>query len=623
MKVSTPILAFGCCLFVADASAQNLASYQAMVLSQNPSNYFKLDGSYQSTINSGIILETNGLIVANGAFANDTYRNSASSHAFDSGQGNAYLRYITTPLINGGGTANSNATATGSISFLFRTLTGPNIGGQRWLFDATTTGGMGTSNHNAFALFFENDTDLVNTNSLKLRFGDTTTTILLASNVAYNTWYYFALTYDESRVPNKAIWYLAPAGGPLITGMTTNSGDAVAGEGTGFYLGQRASFGGAFRNPGSGRIDEFAIWARELSYTEISNQFARLPQSPPPNATYQQVVQAQLPKYHFKLDNSFLESIGNTLALSTNGLAGAFTSDALGNANSAYSFSATNDALYITNDLVNGGGPGVNASANGVGTISFQFRMLSDTNYSGERFIFSAPGSEANAVDDNQLGLFIASSADAVNPGSLKLRLGNTTKGNSGSSSADNNIPVAYATNLVPNAWYYFALTYDESRNTPEVNVYFGQAGGTLTVGTMNPANNAVVGNDGWLVLGNKVVTNTIMDNAFRNPGQGAVDEFAIWHDELSLPEIQAQFAAMTPATAPALNITLDGGNVLLSWPSTASASYVLEATNVLDSTTLGGVSWPSAGSATVVGGSYYVTNSVGSGNRFYRLHKP
>jgi hypothetical protein len=258
-----------------------------------------------------------------------------------------------------------------------------------------------------------------------------------------------------------------------------------------------------------------------------------------------------------------------------------------------------------------------------VGTISFQFRMLSDTNYSGERFIFSAPGSEAYSTNDNQLGLFIASSSDSVNPGSLKLRIGNTTKGNSGSMSADNNIPVAYATNLVPNAWYFFAMTYDESRNTPEVNVYLGRAGGSLSVDTMNPANNAVVGDNGWLVLGNKVMTNTIMANAFRNPGQGAIDEFAIWHEELSVGEIQAQFAAMTPATAPTLSINLSGGNVLLSWPSSTPASYVLESTNILDSTTLGGVSWPSAGVATLVGSSYYVTNSVSAGNRFYRLHKP
>ena len=125
---------------------------------------------------------------------------------------------------------------------------------------------MGTTNHNALALFFENDTSTNDPFGLKLRFGDSTTTILQASNIVPNVWYYFALTYDEARVPNKASWYLGQAGTVLSTGMTTNDGDAVAGEGTGLFIGQRADMSGAFRSPGSGRVDEFATWNRQLSF---------------------------------------------------------------------------------------------------------------------------------------------------------------------------------------------------------------------------------------------------------------------------------------------------------------------------------------------------------------------
>jgi hypothetical protein len=615
MKVANLPLGFFAALVVTTVSGQTISNYQYVVSSQSPTAYFKLDGSLASAINQSVVLES-----FSGGFGNDVYRTSSDCWYFLENFNTAYLRNLTDALISGGGAANSNATAKGSVSFLFRSLSGPNIGGQRFLFDATTTAGMTTTNHNAFSVFFENDTSTSDPNSLKLRFGDSTTVLLTTNNILPSTWYYFALTYDEARVPNKAIWYLGPAGGTLSTGSTDNAGDAVAGEGTGLIIGQRAGYSGAFRSPGSGRIDEFAIWARELTVTEISNQFSQLPQLPV-GATYQQVVQSQFPKYWFKLDNSLTESVGNSLALSTTGTGGAFTADFLGAANNAYSFSETNDSLYITNDLINGGGPTTDTAASGVGTISFLFQMLSDTNFGAQRFVFSAPGIETLSTDDNQLALFFENDNPlSTFPNSLKLRVGNATKGSTNSSSADNNVPVEYSTNFVPSAWYYFAMTYDENRNTPEVYVYFGKVGGTLKKDSMNPANNSVVGNNGPLVLGNKIELNTITNNAFRGPGNGAIDEFAIWHDELSPSEIAAQFAAAAPVVYPTLSIVQEGSNIILSWPTTTPSSFVLESTNNL----AGNLPWPAVpGTPAVVGPNYVVTNAVSNDKQFFRLHKP
>lgn len=593
----------------APLSAQTIANYQAEVMSQSPSNYFKLDGTLASTVNPGVVLESFA-----GGYASDAYRNATNCWFFVD-QNTAYLRYVTTPLINGGGTSNTISTAKGSITFLFRALSGPNTTGGRTLFDASTVN-VGTTNHNGLALFFESPTASTDTNALRLRFGNSTTTIIPQTNVIYGAWYYFALTYDESRTNNKAIWHVGPAGGMLTTGMTTNSIESVAGDGTGLLIGQRADLLGAYRNPGSGRIDEFAIWARELSSTEISNQFSKLPQLPAPGSTYQQVVTSQIPKYYFKLDNSFVDSVGNTLLLKTNdgvgdfGTNGAFTSDILGNPFSAYSFTSTNDALFITNDLINGGGPTVNASANGVGTISFQFRMLSDTNNGGQRFLFAAPAIEVLTTDDNQLALFLESNANTNNPGSLKLRVGNTTKGNIGSTDG---VPIAYRQDLVPNAWYYFAMTYDESRNTVEVATYFGKAGGTLITSSFNPANNSVVGDNGTLWIGNA----KDLTSGFRNPGSGAINEFAIWHDELTPTEIAAQFAAITPSTPPTLNIAAFGGDVLLSWTTTGTSGYNLESSPSLSTPV-----WTGAGSPTVVGSNNYVTNAASGSAKYYRLKK-
>jgi hypothetical protein len=176
---------------------------------------------------------------------------------------------------------------------------------------------------------------------------------------------------------------------------------------------------------------------------------------------------------------------------------------------------------------------------------------------------------------------------------------------------------------MVPNAWYYFAMTYDESRNTPEVYIYFGKVGGTLTRDSMNPANASVVGNNGPLVLGNKIEFGVITNNAFRGPGNGAIDEFTIWHDELAPSEIAAQFAAAAPLIRPTLSIVSSGTNIVISWPAETASSFVLETTNVLDSTTISAPSWPSAGSPSLVGPNYVVTNSLSAGSSFYRLHKP
>jgi len=598
---------------VTSFAAGTLADYQATVTGQGPSTYFKLDGSLESATDSSVVLGSFA-----GDFSADAWRNPGKAFSFFEDKNNAQLWYSTGPLINGGGMANSNATAKGSVTMLFRSLSGTNIGGQRFIFDATGTPGMGTTNHNALSLFFENETSTNDPNSLKLRFGDVTQTILPASEVQYSTWYFFALTYDEARFPNKAKWHLGPAGGTLISGMTTNEfGDAVAGEATELYIGQRADERGAFRSPGRGRVDEFAIWSRELTLAEIDAQYSKLPLPLSPDASYQEVIAYQRPLYHFKLDNSLSDS-GGSITLLQQGTGGAFTSDYLGHENSAYSFSRTNDAIYATQDLIAGGGPGVDTTAAGRGTISFLFRMLSDTNYGGQRFIFGAPGMEATSTDDNMLALFLES-VNSTNPwpGALKLRMGQHTKGHT-SSTPTNTIPVAYAHELVPNAWYYFGMTYDESRNTPEAYLFFGQVGGTLVISEMNPANNSVAGDNGWLVLGNSREGSTIMNSGFRNPGEGAIDEFAIWHEELAVADMQAQFAALAPAgPVPALTILMSDGNVVLSWPIQGTTGYNLEST-----TSLTAPSWGSAGTPTASGGMNYVTNSATGSAQFFRLKK-
>ena len=69
----------------------------------------------------------------------------------------------------------------------------------------------------------------------------------------------------------------------------------------------------------------------------------------------------------------------------------------------------------------------------------------------------------------------------------------------------------------------------------------------------------------------------------------------------------------------PVLNIARVGNQVALSWPANDSG-YTLEANTDLSSS----LNWSNGpGTPTMVGNQYTFTNSVASGNQFYRLRKP
>src|SRR4029078_13270944 len=130
--------------------------------------------------------------------------------------------------------------------------------------------------------------------------------------------------------------------------------DAVVGDNGTVVLGNQVDLSSGFRNPGEGRVDEFSVWNRELSPAEVSNSLAQLPNYCPSGATYQSLIAAQLPAHYFKLDGSLADSIVSSTGVGTNGLSGTYTTNVLGTANSAYSFTDTNDAIIITNDVING-----------------------------------------------------------------------------------------------------------------------------------------------------------------------------------------------------------------------------------------------------------------------------
>ncbi len=479
------------------------------------------------------------------------------------------------------------------------------------------------------SLYFENN-NVANGDpqSLKLRFGNNDVTILQASNVVPDTWYYFAFTYTEATngyfydstgtnlVAIKGKWYLGVPGSTLSSGVTTNSIDTVAGNGT-FYIGNRDTQTEAFRNPGTGEVDEFATWTRRLSDAEVQAQFANLPNvTPPPRAPYEGVISAQSPAYYFKMGGNFVDSVGGTLSLQTNqsttagpGSTLGFTYDYFGGPTNCVYFVTGGDALINDGNLLNGGGTySLISPGTGKGAISFLFRTLNSYVNQGNRYLYSAGGGPSTS---NRFELYFNTYSSSADPDALKLGFG------------DNSTIILTTNNFVPASWYYFAMTYDETQPSNQINWWLGQLGGTsptLTSGTLSAISNSLAGEGDVFIIGDST---NLTANSFRNStpsGQGRIEDFAIWHGLLTGAQITNQFNALFSSSAPAptLNIVVSGANAIISWPSSTDPGYALQ-TNA-DLTT---ANWASEGVTPVTtGNQYVVTNAIGPKVLFYRLQK-
>jgi hypothetical protein len=600
-------------------SAHTLSNYQATVNGQNPNYYYTFDNGSVTSIgaSNAITLTFNPTSGSQVGFGYDAYHNPGNCVYFSASADALDYPYPKPAdlIIYGGGTANTNSTKEGSITFLFKSLDPGSNTHQCYIFSA----GYANANHNALSLYIEN-TNAANgdPNCLKLRFGDHSTTILQQANIVPDTWHYFAFTYTEATnnffwdstgtnlVTIKGKWYLGRAGGTLASDVTTNAVDVVAGEANVFAIGDRSDLNSSagFDRPGTGMVDEFATWSRRLTDTEITNQFSKLPNNltPPPRSTYQGVITAQSPSYYFKFDGDYVDSVGGTLTLRTNGPTIALTYDYFGGPTNAVIFTSGGDALTNNGNLLNGGGSTYTGNpGTGQGALSFIFRSIA-TNNQGTRTLYDAGGDTNN---NNQFSLFFNTYSSTSSPLALKLRFG------------DSSTAILQPTNMVPFDWYYFAMTYDETKTNKQVKWWLGLIGGTLNSGTLSATNGALAGQGNVFVIGSSSAS--LVNNSFRNStpsGQGRIDEFAIWHRLLLTNEVVAQFSALT-FPPPTLSIAVSGTNAIISWPSSTDSGYSLQST-----TNLASPNWLSAGASFVVGTNNVVTNSISGSAQFYRLTK-
>jgi hypothetical protein len=602
MKKTALLLSTLCCASI--ASAQDLVSYQAAVSAQSPNMYYKLDGTLEDAVTSGNTLTVNGLY---GTFIYDALRNADKAYAVYT---NTDALIISADPINGGGAgADAAASGKGSVSFLFRTLT-QLAAYDRWVFSQQENTPV---EPNSLGMHFESNTG-ADPSALMLHAGDASVAILSSNSIALGSWYFFTVTWDESRDAGEVKWYLGQLGKTLASGTIDIANDAVIGDNASFIIGNGRRLEDALKESGNdhGTLDEIAFWNRELSSEQVAGLFSTLPNFKyPVGASYQQVIAAQKPLHWFNFENTLTDVMDPNLTLSVQGTGNGFGGNAVSewgeDGQWGYWFSGQSNALFTATDLYHGGGEIIaeknGLSGNKMGSMSFLFKSLSALN--GPRYVISQGTS---STPKNQLAVYFegASASAPQHAYALRIKIGNATP------------TIVPGTNLTELTWYYFAMTSDESRNKGEVRWYLGPVGGTLWSGVADIDDEAVIGNDETFYIGSQNGFN----NSFRNPGTGRVDEFATWEGELTEEEIKMQFASVFGVPAiiepPQLSIVASGADLRISWPATTPDEFVIEA-----SASLTDPAWEPIGSPNVEGDSKVVTVTPSGDQWFYRLHKP
>jgi hypothetical protein len=270
----------------------------------------------------------------------------------------------------------------------------------------------------------------------------------------------------------------------------------------------------------------FAFFAVSIFFNNLSAQTA---------ANYSAAINTESPDVYFRFNSNLVDSVGGTIALRS--LTQPFTGDYWGNSFSAATFRAFNSGDLMTNgtDLFSGGSSSSAgfALATNTGSMTFLFRTLTNAP-TATRYIFSQ---NLLGGASNQFALYVDGTNASSDPGALKLRVGDITA------------TLLTLTNVTYSSWYYFGVTYDEARDAGEVRWYLGLANGALSSGTVDIGDNSVIGDNGPIGFGGRHTA--LPSDNFRNPGNGAMDEIAIWNRELSSSEITSQFNAITGAPEP------------------------------------------------------------------------
>lgn len=259
-----------------------------------------------------------------------------------------------------------------------------------------------------------------------------------------------------------------------------------------------------------------------------------------PRAIYEAAINSQSPARWFKLNNSLLDSSG-TVNLTASPTSNNYTNDSFFNVNGARWFNGPTHRLLLneTDDPIGGGS---NDSVQ-QGSFSLLFRALSGQASSSREHYLISQGTDVSANNGNAIGAYFTTSGD------LKLRVGFVEEVILNRYDVSDGV----ANDVVYGAWYYLAVTCDESLGNDEVHWYLGRVGSqTLQSGLLTLGNLKKFGNNGNITVGNDEPTGSGFDNGYGNPGVGLIGEIAFWRRELALSEVAAQFNALSPSSIPA-----------------------------------------------------------------------
>ncbi len=246
-----------------------------------------------------------------------------------------------------------------------------------------------------------------------------------------------------------------------------------------------------------------------------------------PQAIYEGVIRKQSPNGWFKLNDAQLTNAMAGRASLTNA-GGGFENDVFATAYGAYSFANSSDRLVLgeMDDPIGGGTN--DAVTQGSFTLLFKTLAIRTT---AKRYLLSQGTASANALAVYFDG---TNSTDASLTGALRVGVG------------PNEQAILLDTNLVREAWYYLAVTCDETRGSNEVRWFLGQVGSpTLSCNSFSLGQAKKFGTNGPISVGNRDVA--APTGAYRQSAsiKGVIDQVAFWERELTDTEINAQFNAL------------------------------------------------------------------------------
>jgi len=261
-----------------------------------------------------------------------------------------------------------------------------------------------------------------------------------------------------------------------------------------------------------------------------------------PRAIYEDVISHQSPSNWFKLNDGSLTNAISGQTVTTLTSTGTWDVDAFATGSNAINFNGTSQR-FTSGDVISGG-TGTNQ-----GSMSLLFRSLTGyptTLLSTQRYVFCQKGNASN-----EFGLFFETNNAAVDPGSLKVHIGGQTN-------------MLLASNaIVFGTWYYLAMTWKESNHL--MRWYLAPIGGVLMSSNITLAATNVVGNSTNVSFGNRPNDAGSYVNAFRTPGNGALDQIAFWNRELTGSEVNAQFNTLNEMfQGPSKVFNLTRFNILL-----------------------------------------------------------